>query len=68
MITIGLMTIVKNGKNYSRALNSQKTLKKSNFLSLINKFIEEHELSNNLKLLNEVFFCIMLIKIAGSFL
>ena len=55
MITKGSMTGVMNGKNYSHALNCHKTLTKATFRLLFNKFIEEHELSNNLKLLAEDF-------------
>ena len=55
MITKGSMTGVMNGKNYSHALNCHKTLTEAIFRLLFNKFIEEHELSNNLKLLAEGF-------------
>ena len=56
MITTGLMTGVMNGKIYSRALNYHHTLTEAIFWLLFNKFIEEHELSSNLKLLAEGFF------------
>ena len=55
MITTGSMTGVMNGKNYSRALNCQKTLTEAIFRLLFNRFIEEQEFSNNLKLLAEGF-------------
>ena len=55
MITTGSITGVMNGKNYSRALNCHKTLTEAIFRLLFKKFIEEHELSNNLKLLAERF-------------
>ena len=67
MIATGPMTGVMNEKNYSRALNYPKTLAEAIFRLLLNNFIEEHELLNNSKLLPEGF-CIMLIKIGGSFL
>ena len=67
MISTGPMTGVMNEKNYSRALNYSKTLTEGIFQLLLNNFIEEYELLNNLKLLPEGF-CIMLIKIGGSFL
>ena len=56
MITAGSMTGVMNKRNYSRALNYHQTLTESIFRLLLNNFIEEHELSNNLKLLAEGFF------------
>ena len=55
MITCS-MTKVINGKIYSQALTCQKTLTEAMFWLLFNKFIEEHELSNNLKLLSTGFF------------
>ena len=55
MITTGSMTRTMNGKNSGRALNCHRTLTEAIFRLLFNKFIEEHELSNNLKLLAEGF-------------
>ena len=55
MITSGSMTGLIIGKNYSRALNCHKTLTEAIFRLLFNNFIEEHELSNNLKLFDEDF-------------
>ena len=43
------------GKTNSRALNYHKALTEAVFWLLFNKFMEEHELSNNLKLLAKVF-------------
>ena len=42
-------------ENYSQALNCHKTLAEAIFRLLFNRFIEEHELSDNLKLLAEGF-------------
>ena len=55
MITKSSMTGVMNGKNYIPALNCHKTLTEAIFRLLFNKFIEEHELSSNSKLLAEGF-------------
>ena len=55
MITTGSITRIMNVKKYSRSLNCHKLLYEAIFRLLFNKFVEEHELSNNLKLLSEEF-------------